>query len=211
MGIFDIFKKKKENTLTKEEKEKHTKRFRHDIINHLLVIQDIAIKGKTKQLEEYICDLLQDINSEQHKQYDVGNEVVNTILNYYLLPIKDICDIKIIGYMGELEKITQKDLCTIISNIIKNAVEAIQKTDDINKEIVVEINCGEKCLSIKVENTMNNDIIVGANGLPQTSKFDKDDHSIGLLNTKTVVERYNGIYKISLEKGKFITQIYLKK
>ncbi|MBE5943088.1 MAG: GHKL domain-containing protein [Lachnospiraceae bacterium] len=193
------------------EKEQLTRQFRHDIINHLIVMQEMAGKEQSERLQEYIGELLQEIDNEHYKQYDVGNEVVNTILNYYLLPMRESCDVKVTGYMGELEKISQKDLCTIISNVIKNAVEAVQNVDDKNKEIVVDINCGEKYLSVKVENTMNGDIMIGENGLPQTSKSDKNSHSIGLLNTKTVVEKYNGTYEIILKTRTFITQIYLKK
>ena len=193
------------------EKEQDTRRFRHDIINHLIVMQDIASKKMGSQLEEYIGELLQDISGEQHKQYDVGNEVVNTILNYYLLPLRDRCDIKVTGYMGELQKISQKDLCTILSNIIKNAVEAVEDIAEGNKKIVVDVNSGEKYWNIKVENTMNGDIVIGVNGLPQTSKGDKYNHGIGLLNIKNTVEKYSGRYEIKTQKGRFITQIYLKK
>ncbi len=192
------------------EKEQDTRQFRHDIINHLLVMQDIASKENSEQLDRYISELLEDINGEQYKQYDVGNEVVNTILNYYLLPMKDKCDIHVTGYMGELERVSQKDLCTIMSNITKNAVEAVERIDDEHRMISVYANCGEKYLNIKVENTMKEDIVIGADGLPQTIKADKDNHGIGLSNTKKIVEKYNGKYQIKTEKGRFITQIYLK-
>lgn len=192
------------------EKERDTRQFRHDIISHLLVMQDIASKENSEQLDKYIGDLLEDINGEQYKQYDVGNEVVNTILNYYLLPLKDKCDIQVTGYMGELERISQKDLCTIISNITKNAVEAVERIDDEHRMITVYANCGEKYLNIKIENTMKEDIVIGADGLLQTTKKDKDNHGIGLSNTKKIVEKYNGKYEIKTEKGRFTTQIYLK-
>lgn len=192
------------------EKEQDTRRFRHDIINHLIVMQDIAIKEQSEQLDEYIGGLLQDIDSEQHKQFDVGNEVVNTILNYYLLPLKEECNIKVNGYMGEIANVSQKDLCTIISNVIKNAVEAIMNVNKDNRQICVDVHCGEMYMNIKVENTKMEDVVIGENGLPQTSKLDKDNHGIGLINTKSIVEKYNGKYEIKIENQRFITNIYLK-
>jgi len=192
------------------EKEQDTRRFRHDIINHLIVMQDIANKEKSKQLDEYIGGLLQDISREQHKQYDVGNEVVNTILNYYLLPIKEECDIKVNGYMGEIASISQKDLCTVISNIVKNAVEAVTHLNEKNRQICVDVNCGEMYLNINIQNTIIEDVVIGENGLPQTSKIDKDNHGIGLINVKNIVEKYNGKYEIKIENQRFITEIYLK-
>jgi len=176
----------------------------------LIVMQDIAIKEQSKQLDEYIGGLLQDIDSEQHKQFDVGNEVVNTILNYYLLPLKEECNIKVNGYMGEIANVSQKDLCTIISNVIKNAVEAIMNVNKDNRQICVDVHCGEMYMNIKVENTKMEDVVIGENGLPQTSKLDKDNHGIGLINTKSIVEKYNGKYEIKIENQRFITNIYLK-
>ena len=173
-------------------------------------MHDIAAKEQSERLDEYIGGLLEDINGQQYKQFDVGNEVVNTILNYYLLPIKGECNIRVNGYMGEITSISQKDLCTITSNIIKNAVEAILNVDKNNRQICVDVNCGEMYLNIKLENTITEDVVIGENGLPQTSKLDKDNHGIGLINTKRIVEKYNGKYEIKTENQKFITNIYLK-
>ena len=32
---------------------------------------------------------------DDHTDYDVGNEIINTILNYYLSPIKSACKITV--------------------------------------------------------------------------------------------------------------------
>lgn len=44
----------------------------------------------------------------------------------------------------------------------------------------------------------------------QTSKIDKDNHGIGLVSTKSIVEKYNGKYEIKIENQRFMTNIYLK-
>lgn len=192
------------------EKEQVTRQFRHDIINHLIVMQEMLGKKQSERLEEYIDELLQEIDNKHHKQYDVGNEVVNTIFNYYLLPIRESCDIKVTGYMGELEGISSKDLCTVVSNITKNAVEAVENVVNGKKSILVHVNCGKKYWSIKMENTMRINLIEGVESLLQTSKVDKDNHGIGLQNVKRVVEKYNGKYTIETAEGRFITEIYIK-
>ena len=192
------------------EKEQDTKQFRHDIINHLLAMKDIADKEESFALQEYVQGLLQDINSEKYKQYDIGNDVVNTVLNYYLLPIKDNCIITLNGYMEEIGNYDQKDLCTLFSNIIKNAVEAVEKVEETNREIHIHVNQGKKYLNIEIENTMCQELVLDENGFPQTSKKDKENHGLGLQNVKKVVEKYNGTYEIKIEKNTFITEIYLK-
>lgn len=192
------------------EKEQDTKQFRHDIINHLLVMKGIADKEESFALQEYVQGLLQDINSEKYEQYDIGNDVVNTILNYYLSPIKEDCVITLDGYMQELGNGYQKDLCTLFSNIIKNAVEAVERVEEGNREIHIRVNHGDKYLNIEIENTMRGVLVLDENGLPQTSQKDKRNHGLGLRNVKRVVEKYNGTYDIRIEKETFITEIYLK-
>ncbi|MBQ4057785.1 MAG: GHKL domain-containing protein [Lachnospiraceae bacterium] len=192
------------------EKEQDTKQFRHDIINHLLAMKDIADKEESFVLQEYVQGLLQDINSQKYNQYDIGNDVVNTVLNYYLLPIKDNCIITLNGYMEERGHYDQKDLCTLFSNIIKNAVEAVEKVEETNREIHICVNQGKKYLNIEIENTMCQELVLDENGFPLTSKNDKTNHGLGLQNVKKVVEKYNGTYEIKLEKTTFITEIYLK-
>ena len=192
------------------EKEQDTKQFRHDIINHLLAMKDIADKEESFALQEYVQGLLQDINSEKYKQYDIGIDVVNTVLNYYLLPIKDNCIITLNGYMEEIGHYDQKDLCTLFSNIIKNAVEAVEKVEETNREIHIHVNQGKKYLNIEIGNTMCQELVLDENGFPLTSKNDKTNHGLGLQNVKKVVEKYNGTYEIKIEKNTFITEIYLK-
>lgn len=192
------------------EKEKDTKQFRHDIINHLLVMKDIADKEESFTLQEYVQGLLMDINSEKNKQYDVGNDVVNTILNYYLLPIKEDCVITLDGYMQELGNGYQKDLCTLFSNIIKNAAEAVEQVEEGNREIHISVNQGEKYLNIEIENTMCDVLVLDENGFPQTSKKDKKNHGLGLQNVKRIVEKYNGTYTVRIEDWYYFIEIYLK-
>ncbi|MBQ9983812.1 MAG: GHKL domain-containing protein [Lachnospiraceae bacterium] len=190
------------------EKEQDTRKFRHDIINHLMAMSDLADRGEQIGLQRYLDDLLMDINNEKNQYYDVGNSVVNTILNYYLLPVKEMCTITVEGYMSEKAGLSQKDLCTIFSNIIRNAVDAIEDLET-EKRIEITINQGERFLNITVENTTEREIIFDGEGLPQTSHNDKQNHGLGLKNVKQVVQNYNGSYKFNVEKDSFITEIYL--
>ena len=57
--------------------------------------------------------------------YDVRNEIINTVLNYYLIPLKSNTSIKIKGFISNELNISMRDLCIISSNIIKNAAVAV--------------------------------------------------------------------------------------
>lgn len=108
-------------------KEQDTRQFRHDITAHLLQIQNFCEKGELEKEEQYIRELLNEISLINKKGYCVGNDIVDTILNTYLAPISSTCMIKVKGYVDNEINIAGKDLCIIVSNLVKNAVEAVEQ------------------------------------------------------------------------------------
>jgi hypothetical protein len=193
------------------EKEQETRQFRHDIINHLLEMNNYCENEKYDDLSEYLKSMLGEIEDIREKQYDVGNDIVNTMINYYLLPIKDICRIVVKGQIGALKQIEQKDLCTIISNITKNAVEAVAKLAQPEREIIFEVSEGKKYLRIEMENTFSGDINIGRDGSPETKKVDALNHGLGLKNVQAVVEKYQGQLEITTENQRYFVKIHVKK
>ena len=189
------------------EKEEDTRHFRHDITNHLMAIKNIA---ESEKVCSYVEDLLQDIQNQEYAQYDVGNDVVNSIINYYLLPLNDRCGVKVDGYIGDVESISSKDLCTIVSNVIKNAVEAVEKVEGEQRKITVVMNRGQKYMKIHVENSIDEEIVMDADGLPRTSKQDSEHHGLGLRNMVCAVERNHGTYSIQIQDHMFIIGINLR-
>lgn len=189
-------------------KEQDTRQFRHDLIAELLELKSYSENGEYGKLDDYLAEMLGEISGISERQYDVGNDIVNTIINYYLLPIGETCKIKVKGYMYEEQKISQRDLCIIVSNLVKNAVEAAEKMQDYRGEIVFEVQQGKKALNLHVENTMEGEVVF-RKGLPITTKADKRNHGIGLWNVKTVVEKYMGCYNCKAEDGRYIADIFI--
>lgn len=193
------------------EKEQETKQFRHDIINHLLELQSYCKNANYDDLNQYLKSMLGEIKDIREKQYDVGNDIVNTMINYYFLPIKDTCRISVKGQIGAVKQMEQKDLCTIISNITKNAVEAVKKLAQPKREIIFKVSEGKKYLRIEMENTFSGDIKIGRDGLPETKKADALNHGLGLKNVQTVVEKYQGKLEITTENQRYFVKIHVKK
>lgn len=167
------------------EQQEETKRFRHDILNHLICIQDQMRRGHYLEAETYVSNVLNNLDAIRGMQYDVGNEVVNVLLNYYLLPVREQCHIEIDGYLGKLEHISQMDLCTIISNLLKNAVEAV----DNDGKIAVHIVRKEKYVKVDIRNSCKTVPQINRMGEIETSKADKENHGYGLGNIKKTVEK----------------------
>jgi hypothetical protein len=189
-------------------KEQDTRQFRHDLVAELLELKSYSENGEYGKLDDYLTEMLGEISGISKRQYDVGNDIVNTIINFYFLPIRETCKVKVKGYMYEEQKISQRDLCIVVSNLVKNAVEATEKVQTGQGEIVFEVQQGEKALNIHVENTLEGEVVF-RNGLPVSTKTDKRNHGIGLWNVKTVVEKYMGCYNCKAINCRYIVDVFI--
>lgn len=189
------------------ETDKNTRSFRHDIVNHLMSLKSLEEKGEYGQLRIYLKDLLQDLDNVSDKQYKVGNDVMDITLNHYLGPLKDKCDIEVVGFIDDNLIITDKDLCTILSNLMKNAVEALEDVD--NKVLKIKVEEGHKYFRITIENTFSGYVKRDGQGNIVTNKSDNINHGIGLRNVRTVVEKYNGKMDTITEGNIFRVEIFL--
>lgn len=195
-------------------RETNTKQFRHDIINHLIELQSFSKAKAYDKLDSYLNSMLEDISSISNSQYDVGNIVINTMLDHYLIPLKNNCDITVEGYISDNIIIEDTDMCIIVSNVIKNAVEAVSQIKNTSKEILFSVNQGEKFLKLCVENTIEKDIkkeaYIDKNGKHITTKNDKENHGFGISNIQKAIKKYGGLYNVYTGNGRYKVEIILK-
>ena len=187
------------------EKERETRRFRHDIVNHLICIQNAVRNSECKNADSYLNDLLSEMSAIREKQYDVGNEVVNVLINYYLLPIRNVCQVTIDGYLGDIEHISQMDMCTVFSNVLKNAVEAIGE----NGEIIIQVVRKEKFAEVIIKNSYKSEVCVSKEGKLETTKSDKSNHGFGLENVQRTVQKNQGRFQYKMNGDWFEVDIIL--
>ena len=154
--------------------------------------------------------MLMGISQISKASYDVRNEIINTVLNYYLIPLKSNTSIKIKGFISNELNISMRDLCIISSNIINNAADALEGCSDNTREIKVEVRQGESFVLMKVKNTIMGKNIILANGIPITNKSDSELHGFGIKNIISAVEKYDGRYSYRIENSYYIAEVYLK-
>ena len=192
------------------EKEQRTRQFRHDIIAELIQIKNYEDRKEYEKLGSYLDEMLSDISSISKYDYDVGNEIVNTILNYYLLPIKDKCKIEVKGYISDSMDIARRDLCILVSNLVKNAVEAVEQVSDKEKYIFFEIKSGNIFLQINMRNTCAEHTGITKAGEIYTTKVDKINHGLGIKNIENTLRRYEGYAEYKIEDNCFVSEIMVK-
>lgn len=187
--------------------EEETKRFRHDILNHLLQLQSYQRKGMYVELGIYLEQLMQNVQNLKAKKITVGNDIIDVILNYYLLNIRE-CKVSIEGLVANDLPITQTDLCSIIANLINNAVEATEKAQ--NPQIHIVFCQGKDFLKVQVENTYGANPKFDKNRNFITTKQDRNRHGYGTKIIKRIVKKYHGEYEMKMLQGQVSVCVILE-
>ena len=128
------------------QKDEDTKKFRHDVSNHMMCLGELAERGELREVKKYITEIQGELVKIQKRCYSVGNPIMDAVLNYYLPALHGDVEIKIRGYLGETLLISDVELCIIFSNMIQNSVEEIKKQHNANKYLIYIVNITKICL-----------------------------------------------------------------
>ena len=155
-------------------KEEGTRRFRHDFINYLICLKGMAEKEEKQMMMEYIEQLEHRVQDLKPTYYTVGNDVIDILLNGLIPQIKD-AQIVVKGTCKENIEMDYVELCTIVSNLIQNAVEELNSFSQDSKWFKLKITQGKMNMKLEISNTSREKVGDKNSKLPQTTKKNKKD------------------------------------
>ena len=188
-------------------KEEDTRRYRHDMINHLMCINGLAKEQKNEELMDYINNMQEQIKHIQKSTYAVGNQILNIVTNYYLSMLHSGINIKISGNADDRLRVADSVLCTVYANLLNNAVEELKKVQ--KGYLHIKFLQGEEYFQIEIVNSLSIESQNKEN-LLITEKADKKAHGFGLKNVKRAVADNNGKLDIKYDKEKFKVTVILR-
>lgn len=189
------------------EKEEDTRKFRHDMSNQLIYLQALLENGKTEELKKHMELLNHSMKEIHEKVYVTGNDMLDIMINYYKDHLNKETQIRVLGGMSGNIKADSVEQCVIFSNVIKNAIEEINRGEFEKPFITIKIENGEEMVGIIVENSSEEK--KNKKGKFQTSKRDIKNHGIGTSNIKETVKKCKGVCILQYENGTFTSKIYL--
>lgn len=189
------------------DKDKDTRKFRHDITNHLYCMKILFDDKKYDELYSYMNDI-QGAIDKLSTSMQTGNDIVNIVVGDVLgHKVNNDIKLKWKGRLPDKIKISNMDLCIIFANLLKNSVEAVEKiADNVDKKIEVEVKQLESNIIIKIKNPISEKINVIDNKLI-TSKVDKNNHGFGSLNVKEAVNKYGGSINYRIFEESFLVEV----
>lgn len=184
-----------EHFKTYQETQRETRRVYHDMKNHMACLYNLILEGKNEEAGEYIMDLNAQVR-QIDKELHTSNDIVDAIINEkYINSNKDHISFSIEGKLLNLT-VDAIDICTIFSNAIDNAVEALKNSSVSEKKIQIQFKQQDAMQYIRFRNPIEQDKLAGSFF---TTKKDCINHGFGLGNIRMSVEKYKGHMEYFIE------------
>ena len=187
-----------------------TRAFRHDIKNHILVMNMLAEQGKYDELRDYLQQIGGVIDESDYVRIS-GVSAVDAILNekMYEAQAQSITT----GFdVVNLDKnnIAPLDLCIILSNALDNAIEAnLRIAEKSARYIKLKVHGNETFSVISVTNPLAGAPKTAPDGTLKTTKQDADAHGFGLKSIESTAAKYGGEMLAKAEDGVFTLVVRL--
>ncbi len=178
---------------------------RHDTRHHLSVLRTLIQQGETDKALEYLNEVSQTYEDTVIKNY-CKNEMVNSVLSIYNTRFEE----QRIRWEAQVEigeKLTCSEMmfCAILSNVLENALHAVQELPQ--EKRLVQLSLSEKSghLLLMAKNTVRNAPVFN-DGVPVT---ERSGHGLGARSIVYYVEKLKGQYQFFMENGDFVVRIIL--
>lgn len=191
--------------------ESDTKKYRHDMMNHLNLLLTKLVRNDTESARLYLEHILGGFQKIQYTHYTVGNEMVDTILNYFFGMLPEHTEVVIETKFPVEFAMEEADVCTVFSNLFQNIVEEITDHKEESAKIFISGERGKSYAKYYMKNTLFSGIGgTTKEGLPISKKEDHRNHGIGMLNVKETIEKNDGTFTWYQEKGYFCVDLVIK-
>ena len=199
--------KQKEHYEYLEKRERETKKFRHDIKNHLMILENLLNNNDQEQAKQYLNTMNDQVNAFG-THISVNNGIADAILNkFYAEAQEKGVEIVVNGHFPMECYISAYDICTILSNLLSNSILAEYQCG--GERIKIDIRYVSDEVIFIIENDYNHELII-ENGEFKSTKKDAYNHGLGLGNVRDCVEKGGGHMSISTENNRFKVKLIMK-
>ena len=173
-----------------------TRHLRHDFRQHLHVISGLTEAGQLDELKSYLSQYESELSDARPTL--CANAAVDALAGHYDYEArKQGIQIEWKLELPKLLPLPEADLCTILGNLLENALHASQKLPPEERQIkVLARMLSPAMMGLMVENRYDG-VLKKQGGVLRSTKH--DGQGIGLVSVETAVHRYHG--NLTVETG----------
>lgn len=185
------------------QQERQVRQLRHDLRNHLTVVQGLLEKGDAQRAIGYLEQIAASPALRGVRRF-CENEAANVVLaaKAEVMERAGIAADFAVSLPKELP-VADTDLAALLGNALDNAIEGVEGAAE--KRIALRCRVDKGLFMLRVENP------VGAAIHPDlaTTKADKSAHGFGIPGMREIAERYHGTLEAEGKDGRFILLVCL--
>ena len=185
------------------QQERQVRQLRHDLRNHLTVVQGLLEKGDAQRAIGYLEQIAASPALRGGRRF-CENEAANVVLaaKAEVMERAGIAADFAVSLPKELP-VADTDLAALLGNALDNAIEGVEGAAE--KRIALRCRVDKGLFMLRVENP------VGAAIHPDlaTTKADKSAHGFGIPGMREIAERYHGTLEAEGKDGRFILLVCL--
>lgn len=191
-----------------EESYESNARLYHDMRNHFSMIQQYLADGNIGEAQKYI----EKINGSKAANLEryTGIEAVDYILSQKMdVAKKQNITTNIHAEYPKDCSIDPVDLCTVLTNLLDNAIEAcINQPANAVRKLDITIRRIHQFVIIRITNSSISAPVI-RNGKLITSKKNKERHGWGMKNVQVTAEKYHGTIEYDYKDSLFTVSVML--
>ena len=204
---YELFLSKQEehiNMLIREDESR--RRLKHDMRAHMQALDTLAQRGELEMLRQYLHNMEESFDNDRVEKFTTISAVDAVISEWHKKAVERQAEWSFEGVLSQPERITIFELCTIFSNLLGNAVEAIEKVNA-QRQIKINISTFQGKIVLVVGNSC--DTTIKGSSRPETTKGDKKNHGLGLKNVEEIVQKQKGSIEYDIGNGWFQVTVVL--
>lgn len=180
------------------------RKLKHDMRNHINVLGQLIETGNFNEALNYIHQIDQHNNDKTITITDTGNVLLNAILMQKRAEFSNI-NIVFKGAIDNNIGINDYDFCTILNNLLDNALEYSIKHNFDSAQLYLYQE--SSILLINVANTVLPDTTISK--FDFTTKSDNTNHGLGLSIVREAISHYHGHLEFEHEENMLTAKVQL--
>lgn len=180
-----------------QREERQVRQIRHDLRNHLTVVQGLLEAEETAKALGYL-DQIAGSPALRGTRRLCENETANVVLASKAEEMaRDGLDGDFAVSLPKDLPVADTDLCALLGNALDNAMEAARQAAD--RRITVRCRAEKGLFMLRVENAVDGEVHPDLS----TTKADKSAHGFGLAGMREIAQRHGGSLDARSEGGRF--------
>lgn len=182
------------------------RRTRHELKNHIAAMDALLADGEYEKLRAYFEGFLGESRATL-EDFHCENRFVSAVAGSFIRSARaEGIRVEVSAAVPPALPVADSDLCSLLSNLLENAVEGCQRAG--GDAVRASLHTDKGYLFVSVANPAAGDVLA-ENPLLHTTKAEPAGHGCGVPLIRRIAAKYGGCAAFGMENGWFTADVML--